>query len=379
MKRIIWILPVFALAAALPLPSYADKQAAQQTAYIQTNLVFGLTGTGVIQDPNLLTPWGVTFAPAGPFIVADNGDGRATSYSDDPQPLTTPLIINIASQSASPTGDAFVSVPDEFEITGPNHAGAAVTEPALLVFATQGGTIQGWNPAIDPTGRFDGPGGTSAETVTAIDNSKTGASYTGIAFASTEDCDRLFAANFAQGRIDVFDDEFRPVVLPAGAFTDPDLPGGFVPFNVVTIGGRLYVTYAKVKPRNGEADRGMVDVYDLDGSLALRFKDKEALNQPWGVALAPANFGQFSNDILVGNHGDGLINAYRPDNGRLVGTLQDANGNAVTIDGLFALLFGNGAAAGPTNALFFSATTNQANTGLFGRIDASPVPAPPPK
>jgi len=155
MNRIAIALPVLALAAR-PLPSYADKQAAQQTAYIQTNLVFGLTGTGVIQDPNLLTPWGVTFAPAGPFIVADNGDGRATSYSDDPQPLTTPLIINIASQSASPTGDAFVSVPDEFEITGPNHAGVLSLSPRSSSSPRRGARSKaGIRPSIPPEGSTD--------------------------------------------------------------------------------------------------------------------------------------------------------------------------------------------------------------------------------
>jgi uncharacterized protein (TIGR03118 family) len=209
-----------------------------------------------------------------------------------------------------------------------------------------------------------------------VDNSASAASYTGLAVAGSF----LYAANFAQGRIDVFDSSFAATTLPGG-FTDPNLPAGYSPFNIQNLGGQLYVTYAQIA--NGDevkgAGLGFVDVFDTNGSLVRRLATGGTLNAPWGLALAPSDFGEFSNALLVGNFGDGLINAFNPATGLLLGHLADALNSPIAIDGLWGIGFGNDGNAGPHNALFFAAGIEDEAHGLFGSLTATtPTTVPEP-
>jgi uncharacterized protein (TIGR03118 family) len=213
-----------------------------------------------------------------------------------------------------------------------------------------------------------------------VDNSASGAVYTGLAIGNNGSGDFLYAANFSDGRIDVFDTTFAATTL-AGLFTDPNLPAGYAPFNIQNLGGTLYVTYV------GQNGAGIVSAFDLNGSLLRRVTTGGALSSPWGLALAPGAFGEFSNALLVGNHGDGRINAFDPLTGDLLGSLSDIGGNPIEIYGLWGLLFGNGGNGGDLNKLYFTAgvdgTAGVTNgnallySGLFGSLASlSRVPEP---
>ncbi len=220
--------------------------------------------------------------------------------------------------------------------------------------------------------------------VIAVDNSASGAVYKGLAIASTATGDFLYATNFHAGTVDVFDSHFNPVHM-TGAFADPDLPAGYAPFGIQNIGGTIYVTYAlqdadKHDDVSGEG-HGFVDAFDTGGNLIRRVASKGELNSPWGLALAPADFGTFSNDLLVGNFGNGRVHAF--DLGSLEGNgefqhrgpLHSAEGPPIAIDGLWALSFGKGAANnGPTNTLFFTAGPDDEQHGLFGMLVGAPPP-----
>jgi len=237
-------------------------------------------------------------------------------------------------------------------------------QPALFLFASEDGTISGWNSSA------------GANVVTMVDNSGSGAAYKGLALAGNSLGPFLYAANFNAGTIDVFDMNFSTVTLD-GRFADPDLPPGFAPFNIQSIGTRLYVTYARQDDdRHDDVSgpgNGFVDVLDFDGNFMQRLVSNGNLNSPWGMALAPSQFGDFSNALLVGNFGDGTINAYAPEtDGTFAhrGQLRTADKRPVTIDGLWGLGFGNGAGSGATNALYFTAGPDDESHGLFGRIQA---------
>jgi uncharacterized protein (TIGR03118 family) len=248
-------------------------------------------------------------------------------------------------------------------------------KPAVFIFATEDGTITAWNPSADPV-----------NAILLIDNSGAGAVYKGLALASTKSGPMLYAANFSQGTIDVLDGNLTPVVN-AGAFSDPGLPPGFAPFNIQRIGRKLYVTYAMQNGLKHDdvagAGNGLIDVFDFSGALQGRLVSNEPLNSPWGLALAPANFGDFSNALLVGNFGDGAINAFDPCSGEFLGALKDGSGSAITISGLWGLSFGNGRGAGDATTLYFTAgipsSGNEEDHGLFGSVkpaDSASAPTP---
>jgi uncharacterized protein (TIGR03437 family) len=229
---------------------------------------------------------------------------------------------------------------------------------------TEGGTLSAWANAVDP-----------AHAVLVLDNSSS-AVYKGLALVTTP-APQLYAANFRAGTIDVFDASFKHVTLATGAFTDPAIPAGFAPFNVSNLGGKLYVTYAK-QDANKQFDvqavgNGFVDVYDPTGKLLQHLIANGPLNSPWGVAIAPATFGKFANDLLVGNFGDGAINAFDPNTGALLGPLQDSRGNNIMIPGLWALLLGNGGNGGDKNAIYFTAGPGGQKHGILGSIQANPI------
>jgi uncharacterized protein (TIGR03118 family) len=244
--------------------------------------------------------------------------------------------------------------------------------PSLFLFATEDGTIAGWNGAVDQT-----------HAVVTVDRSAAGAVYKGLAIGTAAAGPVLYAANFHAGTIDVFDQNFQPISL-AGSFTDPALPPppigqpGFAPFGIQNIRGQLYVTYALQDAAQQDdvagAGNGFVDIFDLEGRFQQRFASQGPLNSPWGVALAPHDFGPFSGAVLVGNFRDGRITAFNPNSGAVLGQLADRQGIPLTIDGLWALAFGDDRLAGKHNELFFTAGPNDEADGLFGTITAASAP-----
>jgi uncharacterized protein (TIGR03118 family) len=348
----------FVLLTAIPAVAFAG------TSFQQHNLVSDIPGLADQTDPDLVNPWGIAFSATGPFWIANNRSGSTTVYngSGQPFPAATPLRVQIPAPASSnpasaPTGPVF-NPTSGFVLSG--------GQPATFLFASEDGTISGWNSSA----------GASAAIV--VDNSESGAVYKGLALGDASSGPSLYAANFSAGVIDVFDRNFSQIILQ-GSFTDPDLPPGFAPFNIQNIGNRLFVTYAlqdeaKRDDVSGQGN-GFVDVFDLDGALIKRLVSNGNLNSPWGLALAPDQFGDFSKSLLVGNFGDGTINAYDPVSGAYLGALQDSNGAAISIAGLWALQFGNGGNGGDAHTLYFTAGIASADNiedhGLFGSIQVA--------
>jgi uncharacterized protein (TIGR03118 family) len=327
-------------------------------AYLETNLVSDLPGVAINTDAHLVNPWGIAASSSSPFWIADNGTGLSTLYNGSGTPQS--LVVTVPPPGgdmppSAPTGIVFNGTTDFTVSSGGKSGGAA------FIFATEDGTISGWSPTVDAT-----------HAILEVDNSSTGAVYKGLALGSNASGNLLFATNFNAGTVDVFDKNFKKVNLP---FADPKLPTGFAPFGIRNINGSLYVTYAE-QDDDAHDDvagpgNGFIDVFDTNGVLLRRLVSGGALNSPWGLALAPGNFGTFSNALLVGNFGDGLINAFDPTTGASLGQVQDVHGNAVHVDGLWGLAFGNGGSAGSTNTLFFTAGINGERNGLFGSLQPS--------
>ena len=344
--KLAWLRP-FSIPVALVLLmglAAAPAVAGAAKEYTVHPLVSSVAGMAPITDPNLVNAWGLTASPTSPWWIADNGTSVSTLYRADGS--IVPLVVHVPEH---PTGTVFWA-------TGTR---------ARFVFDTEAGQIRGWLPAQ------------GNQTIVLADRSSVGAIYKGLALATTAAGDRFYATDFHNGRVDVFDASFA-LVTGADAFVDSDLPSGYAPFGVQTIGSRVFVTYAKQGPDavdeiHGQG-KGFVDAYDTSGTLLARVAQHGQLDAPWGLALAPANFGRFSGDLLVGNFGDGQINAYAEmANGRFEhrGELRDASGKSLSIDGLWALQFGHGAPNnGPTNTLFFTAGPNDESAGLFGSITA---------
>ncbi len=326
-------------------------------AYVQHNLVADLPGLADHTDTNLLNPWGISLSGTSPFWISDNHSGLSTLYNSSGTPQA--LIVNIPSAAGAgtpgaPTGTIFNGTTN-FTVSG--------TTPARFIFAGEDGTISAW------------ASGTNA--VLKANNAAAGAVYKSLASGSSGGSNYLYAADFHNGKIDAFDANFAPATL-AGSFADATIPAGFAPFNVQNIGGLLYVTYAKQGP--GAQDdspgpgNGFVNVFDTSGHMLQRLISGGVLNSPWGITKAPAGFGGFGEALLVGNFGDGRINAFNPTNGLWLGTVNDTNGNPVSLQGLWALAFGNGGNGGEPHTLYFTAGFNGENDGLFGSLaPVSPV------
>ncbi len=349
------------LLAALPGVAFAKPSSGSQGFYQQTNLVSDIAGAAQLTDPNLVNSWGLVHGPTTPWWVADNGTGVSTLYTG--QGVKVPLTVTIPVPAGSPAGTTAAPTGVIFNGNGGfNVSENGTSFSSLFIFDTEDGTISGWNlNFVDRT-----------HAILAVDRSNVGkgAVYKGLAIGSNASGTFIFATNFRFGTIEMFDSKFNLV----RSFTDHRLPQSYAPFGIQNIGGNLYVTFAKQNAAKHDdvagPGHGFVDVFDTSGNLISRLISRGSLNSPWGLALAPANFGQFSNDLLVGNFGDGHINVFDPNTGAALGSLQNSGGVPIQIDGLWSLQFGNGAAAGATNELFFTAGIDGEAHGLFGAIQS---------
>jgi uncharacterized protein (TIGR03118 family) len=343
---------VAALVAAQS-PASAAPDFNQHRAFVQTNLVSDVPGWATLTDSNLVNPWGLSQGPTSPLWVSDNGTDVTTLYTDPPggSPAIVPLVVKIP--GGAPTGQAFN------DTTG---FGLSDNAAAFFIFASEAGKVTAWNPGLSPI--------TKAEKHASNPN----AIYKGIALVHGTSGPFLLAADFHSNRIRAFDSSFMPMPLPAGAFTDPTLPTGYAPFNVAVLGGRVFVSYTlqsadKVDDVGGPG-HGFIDVYGVDGQMQQRFASRGALNSPWGMTVAPAGFGPFAGDVLVGNFGDGRIHAYNASTGHLDGTLRDGNGDPIVIDGLWGLLPGNGTTQ-RADAVWFTAGPGGEAHGLLGTLTSA--------
>ena len=338
------------MAAAAPAAAWNGKQ----NRYTVHNLQSDIPGLAAATDPDLVNGWGIAAGPASgpatPWWVSDNGTSKSTLYNGNTG-AKLGLVVTIP---GAPTGVVFNGTAD-FQV----NAGTGL-KASLFIFDTDTGQIAGWN----------GVGTVAINKVTTA-NSK----YTGLAIGSTGGKNYLYAANFITAHVDVFDGSFTPATL-AGDFVDPRLPQGYAPFGIQAIGNEIFVAYAKQSPDKHDEvvgkHRGFVSVFGMDGTFHGRVASRGVLDAPWGLAKAPANFGKFSGDLLVGNFGDGRIHAYKwtSDGWKLHGTLRGPHDRPIVIEGLWGIGFGNGGAAGPTNTLYFAAGTDEEEHGLFGSITA---------
>ena len=352
MKLSKWIM----VTSAAMLTSVSTTSAFANSGYTQTNLVSDLPGA-IVTDANLVNPWGMASSATSPFWVSGNGAGVVTVYSVDP---TT----NVPSKVAF-----VVSIPGSGSVTGQVYSNVAGNfNGDLFLFVSEDGTVSGWRNAL----------GTTAETLVLANASNV---YKGAASATIGLNSYLYAANFRAGTIDVFKGNAAAPSL-TGSFTDPNLPSGYAPFNIQNIGGKLYVTYAQQDVAQHDdvpgAGHGFVNTFDLNGNVLGRLITQGSLNSPWGLAMAPNNFGDFSGALLVGNFGDGTINAFNAANGAHLGTLSNSGGTPIVVPGLWGLRFGSGGGTGGgmANALYFTAgipgTGAIEDHGLFGSFTLSP-------
>jgi uncharacterized protein (TIGR03118 family) len=335
---------------------------AAATAYIATDLVSDQPGVAPVTDPTLINAWGISLSATSPFWVSSNGADLSELYRGDVNgsPITQPFKVTIP--DGAPTGQVFNGTTD-FVVTDGTNSG-----PAVFIFASESGAVDGWNPNVPPT--VPPPSKAAQTAFTATD----GAIYKGIALANNGTGNFLYLADFHNAKVDVLDGTFTKTTL-AGNFTDPNLPAGYAPFNVAAIGTSLYVAYAKQDAAQTDEvagpGLGFLDRFDLNGNFQQRVASRGALDAPWAVVQAPASFGQFGGDLLVGNFGNGRINAFDPTSGKFLGTLSSSPGHPIVIDGLWGLAFGNGAGGGDANALYYAAGPDDETHGLFGRITAN--------
>jgi uncharacterized protein (TIGR03118 family) len=344
---------VIAAGALVAAGSAAGKN---DDGYTVHNLVSDQAGVADHMDANLVNSWGITASPTSPWWVADNGMDVSTLYNGagEAQFPPTPLVVGV---DGGPTGTVWNGSSGFVVTDGNGHSGSSV-----FMFATEAGTVRGWNPAVPPPPR-------STQSFVVVDKTGEGAVFKGLAIAG----DRLYATDFHNAKIDVFDSGFNQI---PGGFVDPKLPKGYAPFGIQVLGGNVFVSYAKQDATaHDEVDGqalGIVDEYSTAGTLIVRVAQHGRLNAPWGMAMAPSNFGEASGDLLVGNFGDGRINVFEPKNGSFEpkGQLGGSHGKPVTIDGLWGIGFGNGSGSGDTDDLYFAAGPDGENHGLFGEVSA---------
>ena len=393
------------------ITSLEDRNLLSQGNVLQTNLVSDMPGVAAVTDPNLVNPWGISESSTSPFWISDNNAGVSTLYNvpgaNNTPVSINPLVVSIPTPGAplgatgTPTGTVFNidgGATGGFTVSGVDKNGNPITASAVFLFATEDGTLVGWNPAVNPKG-FD-PAKAGTYGIIAVDNSgnnftkanpakQTGAVYKGLTIASSatpgtpifasdpNTTTVLYAANFRSGKVEVYDTNFNPVKLKAGAFADPKLPKGYAPFNVQVLGDKVYVAYAQQDANKhddvGGQGHGFVDVFNLDGTPGLpggkeRLVSRGPLDSPWGLALAPSSFGAQSGDLLVGNFKSGFIDVFNPTTGKSLGNLNGADGKPIHIDHLWALQVGNGGSGGDANSVYFTAGLDNETHGLFGSL-----------
>ena len=348
-RRALALVASFGLLVGTAVPAAANNVNAQNL-YTVHLLQSDVPGLAAATDPDLVNGWGISHSPTSPWWVSDEGTDKSTLYNGN----TGAKLGLVVTVDGGPTGQVFNGSSD-FKV----DAGTGLL-PSRFLFATTEGKIYGWN-------------GVGTVSIEAAETN--GAIYLGLAIGSSGGANYLYAANFLAGTVDVFDKDFQLTTL-AGDFTDPGLPGGYSPFGIQNLDGKIYVAYAK---QNDDGDEevagegfGYVDAFATDGTFIGRVASAGELNAPWGLALAPSNFGRFSGDLLVGNFGDGRIHAFgMGENGwEERGVIKGTDHRPITIDGLWGIGFGNGANAGPTNTLFFAAGPEDETHGLFGSITA---------
>jgi uncharacterized protein (TIGR03118 family) len=325
----------------------------------QTNLTSDGAIPAAVTDANLKNPWGISYSPTGAFWVSDNATGLTTLY--DGTGAIQPLVVTIpaaagAAATGSPTGQVF-NPGSDFAVSAGGKSGGAV-----FLFATEDGTISGWSPSVNP-----------AAAIVAVDRSKVGAGavFKGLAlYTDSAGADHLLATDFRNNAIDVFDGSFK---LTA-SFRDKSMPADYAPYNVAVLGGKLFVTYAKQDAAKHDSVSGKgfgaVEQIDITGKVLAHAMGGQ-LNAPWGLAIAPAKWGAFSNRLLVGNFGDGHITGYTTGL-RALSQLRSASGKKIAIDGLWGLIPGNGGSGGSTGTIYFTAGPNAEADGLFGALSFAP-------
>jgi uncharacterized protein (TIGR03118 family) len=395
---------VAVLVFALLVPSLASAQ-----HYIETDLVTDIATPNVDHDPNLRNPWGLARSTGSPWWISDNNSGLnntpglATVYAisgaigTPKTTLTATMNANLVVTIAPPKNSQAAATPTGMVFNGSTDFQIAPKIAASFIFATEDGTISGWSSAIDPNhlGNDD---------ILVVDNSNSGAVYKGITTGDINGVRYLYVTNFNSGHVEVYDTNFKPVKLShhdhddadrdhdhvgdmdhdrhfEGAFDDDSIPHGFAPFNIQNIGGSIFVTYAKQNAEKHDdvagPGNGYVDLYTTSGRLEARLQHGDWLNSPWGVVWAPRDFGEFSNRVLVGNFGSGQIAAFDGFTGKFIGLMKgytdpvaQTGEFTVNIPGLWAIAFGNSGSAGPYNALFFTAGSNDESDGVFGALTA---------
>jgi len=338
------LLSTTALAAGTVSPNAAPQTTG--SAYQITPEISNQAGQARRVDKSLINPWGIAAIPGEPLWINLNGSAKSgifarTHYKQDGKVKTGDDPTGIVVIPANPSGTA------DFNVTEGSNTG-----PSIFAFVTEDGLLQGWNPSVDVK-----------HAVTAVDRSGAASRFTGIAFlAQTR---QLMLADFTNGFVEMFDGTFTET----GHFTDNTLPPNFEPFNVRVMQGKVYVAFAQKDPTTGEevagAGLGYIDIFDHQGNMVKQLVAQGSLNAPWGMAIAPAGFGQFAGDLLVGNFGDGKVNVYDPTNGTQLGTLSDASGNQLVIDGLWGL-------KDDGSKIIFAAGPNAEANGLVGTISVVP-------
>ncbi|MBK9585707.1 MAG: TIGR03118 family protein [Alphaproteobacteria bacterium] len=333
-----------------------------------------------IVDPQMVNAWGLAIRPAGAgghFWINNTDTGTVSLYvgdvggkklfQDDVKRITLPAADPKAEHS-TPTGQVFNGVETEFVVT---HDG--ITGPSKFIFCTEDGTIIGWTEKKNDDGTFIRP----SHGVIAVDQSKQGAIYKGITVSvNREGGNRLYAVDFANNRVDIFDSSFKPLKIE-GAFAHPaGVPSDHAPFNVQELGGILYITYARLTKEPGEEEQGTglgyLAAFDYEGKLIREFEGRKDLDAPWGLAIATADFGQASGRLLVGNFGNGKIVTFDLESGKQAGVLKRPDGNPLEVEGLWGILFGNGQSLGDANALYYAAGPAEEADGVFGKIVWTP-------
>lgn len=372
MKKVLSAVAVFTL--------FAFLAPAAEASYKIVNLVANKQiYAPQIVEPKMLNAWGLAIRPAGAggHFWVNNTDSGTTSlyvgdvngkalYQDDIK------IVNVAAPAkqkdpSTPTGQVFNAVETDFVVT---HEKEGITGGSKFIFCTEDGTISGWTERKRADGGFD----RAPDSVLMVDNSKKGAIYKGLAISEMPANNRLYAADFARNRVDVFDNAFKPLDLGKEAFAIPNnqLPKGYGVFNVQNLNGSLYVVYAKLTKVKGEEEKGeglgYVAEFDFDGKFKRMLEGAGKLNAPWAVAMAPKEFGEASGKLLVGNFGDGRIVMFDAATGKQEGYMMNAHGQPLEVDGLWGMLFGNGVHLGEKNHLYFAAGPNDEKDGVFGKI-----------